>query len=92
MTGHQTPWLSPARQDLLRAVVAQRAPDLIDETERCLQMRFFDAGIAGRLRDAVGEELFEAGISSTDGDLNARGLELDELIDQVGEFGDFWKL
>jgi hypothetical protein len=74
--------LSADERDLLSQVVAKRGSDpprLLGELDRGERL---SADNAERLRTAIGEELMATGI--TGGEINGRGMKLDNLIDTVG--------
>jgi hypothetical protein len=74
--------LSADERDLLSQVVANRGSDLSPVLGQLDRGEKLSVDNAERLRDAIGRELMATGI--TDGEINGRGMKLDNLIDTVG--------
>jgi hypothetical protein len=70
---------------ILLGILKRRAPDVSIGQIRQLD-RFADPQFAMELRDIVGSEIADFGI--TDGEINEWGILCDELIDQIGPLPD----
>jgi hypothetical protein len=74
--------LSDDERNLLSQVVANRGLDLSPLLDQLDRGEMLSADDADRLRTAIGVELTATGI--TGGEINRRGVKLDDLIDTVG--------
>jgi len=79
--------LSPSAKQLLRAVLAKREPRLVHLVDAASDPSLDDLSMI--IDDIVGAELADTGFGK-DGEPNARGLALEDLIDELNRIR--WRL
>lgn len=82
--------LTNEESDLLNEVVAHREPFLRRIRDELQAGRRLSSADADELRNAIGEELAETGVDAVRGDINERGVQLDDLIDRVGALSELY--
>jgi hypothetical protein len=73
----------------LDEVLASHDPMLRSLAADMLGGRILTIPEANQLRDAVGDELVNTGIDADKGEVNERGVQLDDLIDSIARLSEF---
>jgi len=78
--------LSKAQFELLREVIEKRAPKLLVILRSGCKV-VLERDIRWQIQDILGDELMEEGVDES-GEINERGIALDDLIDEFSPYKD----
>lgn len=81
--------LTQEERALLDEVLASRDPVLRLLAAEMVGGRILTIAEANALRDAVGDELASTGVDEATGEVNERGVRLDDLIDRIARLSEF---
>lgn len=80
--------LTPEERALLDEVLTSRDPALRSLAADMLGGRILTTPEANELRDAIGDELVRTGVDADKGEVNERGVRLDDLIDRIARLSE----